>query len=73
MHIDLADDNEIIQVRDHLLKSLHDQKFMSRPVWQPLHTLPMFADCQKSTLEVCNYYARRLINLPRSQQLVHLI
>ena len=47
MYIDLDDDDEVIQVRDQLLKSLHDQKFMSRPVWQPLHTLPMFTDCPK--------------------------
>ena len=73
MYIDLDDDDEVIQVRDQLLKSLHDQKFMSRPVWQPLHTLPMFTDCPKSCLEICNHYALRLINLPSSPQLVQQV
>lgn len=73
MYIHLDDDDQVIQVRDQLLRSLHDQKFMSRPVWQPLHTLPMFTDCPKSCLEICNHYALRLINLPSSPQLVQQI
>lgn len=56
--------------RDEVLAALNDAGLMSRPVWTPLHRLPMFAECPRAALQVTEAMERQLINLPSSAKLV---
>lgn len=49
---------------DTLLAELHQQGIGARPLWEPLHQLPMYRDCQRSELKVSEQIAKRIINLP---------
>ena len=50
--------------RDAFLTASNGADVMTRPVWQPLNTLPMFKHCFCGNLPVCNDISARLINLP---------
>ena len=50
--------------RDDLLEATNSQNIMTRPVWTPLHLLPMFADCPRMSLEVTDAVMHRIINIP---------
>lgn len=50
--------------RDELLFTLNDSGVMCRPVWQLMHTLPMFKTSMRSDLPVSEMIASRLINIP---------
>jgi perosamine synthetase len=50
--------------RDELLDATNSKNVMTRPVWTPLHLLPMFADCPKMSLEVTESVANRIVNIP---------
>ncbi len=54
---------------ESLLQQLHDEKLLCRPIWQPLHTLPMYAHHPRSDLAVTEQLARSIINLPSSVRL----
>lgn len=56
--------------RDALLAALNSAGFMARPAWNPMHRLPMYADCPRMDLPVAEEIERRLINLPSSVGLV---
>ncbi|PMS15866.1 aminotransferase DegT [Trinickia dabaoshanensis] len=56
----LADRDE----RDACLEATNEAGVMTRPVWEPLHTLPMFADAPHGPLETTQSIADRLINIP---------
>lgn len=51
-------------VRDAFLQASNAQGIMTRPAWEPLHTLPMYAGCAHSALQVTVCVADRLVNLP---------
>lgn len=55
--------------RDAVLEALHADGILARPVWQPLHTLPAFADCPRAELPVTERLGVQLINLPSSARL----
>lgn len=55
--------------RNELLEALHQAGIMARPVWNPMHTLPMYADCPRMPLDVTEQIAARLINVPSSSTL----
>jgi perosamine synthetase len=58
--------------RSHLeefLRFLNDSGVMVRPVWQLMHTLPMFVDAQKGDLTNSEWVADRLVNIPSSVRL----
>ena len=40
--------------------------FMPRPLWTPMHQLPMYRDCPRSRLPVAEDMYARCINLPSS-------
>ena len=42
---------------------------MTRPVWELMNRLPMFAHCQTDSLENTNWLADRLVNIPSSVRL----
>jgi perosamine synthetase len=59
-------DKECVNDLEITLKQTNDQGIMTRPAWNLLHTLPMFANCPRSGLETAESLATRLLNLPSS-------
>jgi len=39
---------------------------MTRPIWELMNRLPMFADCQTDSLENSIWFADRVVNIPSS-------
>lgn len=52
--------------RNEFLEVTNAQGVMTRPVWTPMHELPMFLNCMKGDLENSKYLAERLVNIPSS-------
>ena len=52
--------------RDALLAYTNAEGVMTRPLWTPMHTLPMYAQCQRSALPVSEWLEARLVNVPSS-------
>lgn len=50
--------------RDSWLEATNEAGVMTRPVWEPMHTLPMFANAVRDELLVTTKVADRLINIP---------
>lgn len=50
--------------RDACLAATNDAGVMTRPVWDPLHTLPMYQFAPCAPLPITENIAARLINLP---------
>ncbi|WP_044541782.1 LegC family aminotransferase [Bradyrhizobium sp. LTSP885] len=59
-------DRECAGERDRLLSALHGHGVKARPLWTPMHMLPMYRDCPRSPLDVAEDMYRRCINLPSS-------
>lgn len=51
------------------LNALHTAGLLCRPIWNPLHTLPIYADCPKADLRLTENLSRRIISLPSSVRL----
>lgn len=64
----LLDDAAAVE-RDQILTATNENGVMTRPVWQPLHRLPHFADCPRMNLLTAESLARRIINIPSSAHL----
>ena len=56
--------------RDALLDASHGAGFMTRPVWTPMHHLPMYRQAPRMDLSTAESLSQRIINLPSSPQLV---
>jgi perosamine synthetase len=66
-----ADDPLVAQAeRLQLLKSAHSSGLLLRPIWTPLHQLPMYEACPAGSLVMAENQAPRLVNLPSSPQLL---
>ncbi len=66
-----ADDPLIAQAeRLQLLERAHAVGLFLRPIWTPLHQLPMYEACPAGSLAVAENQAPRLLNLPSSPQLM---
>ncbi|MEW6593971.1 MAG: LegC family aminotransferase [Thermodesulfobacteriota bacterium] len=52
--------------RDDFLAQCHRAGILCRPAWNLLHTLPMYRECQRDSLENASCLAERLVNLPSS-------
>lgn len=50
--------------RDECLDATNEAGVMTRPIWEPLHTLPMFSSAPRGPLDVTANIADRLINIP---------
>ncbi len=50
--------------RDTFLEETNAAGLQTRPVWEPLHTLPMYEKCLRGDLLVTMDIAARLVNLP---------
>lgn len=56
--------------RDRLLAALNQAGLQSRPVWRPMHQLPMYRDCPHTDLTVTENLAARIVNIPSSPGLI---
>jgi perosamine synthetase len=52
--------------RDELLEYSNSNGVMTRPVWELMNRLPMFATCQTDGLENSIWFADRIVNIPSS-------
>lgn len=52
--------------RDELLDYTNKNGIMTRPIWELMNRMPMFADCQTDSLENSVWFADRVVNLPSS-------
>ena len=52
--------------RDLFLKTTNDSKVMTRPIWQLMFRLPMYADCQKDEQLNALFLEERIVNIPSS-------
>ncbi|OFZ53989.1 MAG: aminotransferase DegT [Bdellovibrionales bacterium RIFOXYC1_FULL_54_43] len=52
------------QERDAILEYTNSHGVMTRPVWEPMHRLPMHADFQRGPLTNAEWLADRLVNIP---------
>lgn len=52
--------------RDAFIALCAKENIQVRPVWVPMHHLPMFEHCQKSSLVETEKFAQRVVNLPSS-------
>ena len=57
--------------RLELLQCAHASGLLLRPIWTPLHQLPMYENCPAGTLAIAENQGSRLVNLPSSPHLVH--
>lgn len=60
---------EMAAARDTVLETLNGAGLMARPVWEPLHTLAIYADCPRANLPVTTDLAARIVNVPSSAKL----
>lgn len=58
--------------RDTLLDALNDAGLQSRPIWQPMHQLDIYAGCPCGSTTTTEALAHRAINVPSSAGLVTL-
>lgn len=52
--------------RDLFLKTTNDNRVMTRPIWQLMFRLPMYADCQKDEQTNALFLEERIVNIPSS-------
>lgn len=52
--------------REALLKATNEAGIMTRPIWQLMNRLPMYADCLKGPLDNAEWLEARVVNLPSS-------
>ncbi|BBM87739.1 LegC family aminotransferase [Candidatus Uabimicrobium amorphum] len=55
--------------RDQFLKYTNENKVMTRPIWKLLSSLPMYADCETTSLENAKWLEERVVNIPSSVRL----
>jgi aminotransferase in exopolysaccharide biosynthesis len=57
---------ENLSERDAFLKATNEQGVMTRPIWEPMHRLPMYRHCRKGVLVNTEWAAERIVNIPSS-------
>ncbi len=62
-------DEKYSKQRDEILGALNDAGIGSRPIWNLMYTMPMFADCPRMDCKVDENIGQRLINVPSSVRL----
>ncbi len=55
--------------REDFLTYMNSNGVMSRPVWELMHRLPMFENCERADLSNSEWIADRLVNIPSSVRL----
>ena len=62
-----------VEARDSFLNFTNDNGVMTRPMWTPMHTLPMFEKCVRASLDSTENIEARLVCLPSSVKTEWLI
>ena len=67
-----TDDDPLLAQAERLqvIECAHAIGLLLRPIWTPLHQLPMYEACPAGSLAVAENEAPRLLNLPSSPQLL---
>lgn len=52
--------------RDAFLKETNEQGVMTRPIWQLMYRLPMYAHCQRDSQQNAEFLEERIVNIPSS-------
>jgi len=52
--------------RELFLKETNENKVMTRPIWQLMFRLPMYADCQRDSQMNALFLEERIVNIPSS-------
>jgi|TARA_B100000959_G_scaffold9550_1_gene9638 aminotransferase in exopolysaccharide biosynthesis len=52
--------------RDEFLGRTNERGIMTRPMWTPMYTLPMYQNCQRFSLDNADLIESRLVNIPSS-------
>ena len=55
--------------RDVFLKKTNESGIMTRPIWQLMHRLPMYKNCQVENQENAEYLENRIVNIPSSARI----
>jgi perosamine synthetase len=55
--------------RDEILEATNAAGFHTRPVWTPMHKLPMYAECPRMELSTVESLERRIVCLPSGPRL----
>lgn len=63
-------DRPNFSAREDLLEKLQKEKIFSRPIWEPLHTLKIYAGCPRMDLSSVESLKERIVNLPSSPTLL---
>lgn len=58
-----------IAERNAFLETANAEKVMSRPVWNLMHTLPMYLGAIRGNMENSEFISERLVNIPSSVRL----
>lgn len=62
-------DDATLEQRDRLLATLHADGLLARPLWTPMHRLPMFAEAPRGELATAERLFREIVCLPSSPRL----
>jgi perosamine synthetase len=62
-------DPENIKHLTPLLELTNQNGLMTRPVWKPIHTLPMYKNCPRMDLSVAEDLSQRILNIPSGAKL----
>lgn len=57
------------QAQQEFLEASNSRKVMTRPIWQLMNKLPMYAGCQTGKLDNAAWLEERVVNLPSSVRL----
>jgi len=55
-----------VTARNTLLEETNSQGVMTRPIWQLMHTLPMYSDALRGDLSYSEHIEAHLVNIPSS-------
>ena len=55
-----------LESRNELIEKANMLGVMMRPIWQPMHKLPVFQDCPKGDLSNTEWFESRVVNIPSS-------
>lgn len=55
---------------DQIIEGLQEKQIMTRPVWDPIHTLPAYTQMPRMNLDVTTELSKRILNLPSTPSVV---
>ena len=64
----LKDCNTLTEL-DQVLGACHEQGFLARPIWRPMHRLEMYQDCPRMALTNTEWLETRVVSLPSHPRL----